>query len=201
MSQRQGRLALCVVVATMAAGVSPPAAPARPAAPATPVVAPTDGSLRETVCGLAKYPVKLAASKLVGLIAHKDVASLSASLVTPVATQWCRDSAKLASIFGEAVRQQPRIRPRLGPFPYALRSTARYVNRTFNLVTPSWSEINFTRERRSYALWYRVNGGRWRPMNRSLYVPHLVPVQFAVRITDSAGRRSPWAYSRTYRYR
>ena len=201
MSQRRGRLALCVVVATMAAGVFTPAAQARPAAPATHVVAPADGSLRDTVCALAKYPVKLAASKLIGLIALKDIASLSASLVTPVATRWCRDSAKLASIFGEAVRQQPRIRPRLGPFPYALRSTARYVNRTFNLVTPSWSEINFARERRSYALWYRVDGARWRPMNRSLYVPHLMPVQFAVRITDSAGRRSPWAYSRTYRYR
>ena len=202
MSQRRVRLMLCVVLATMAGCMSvlPAAAQARRAAPAPHVLAPTTSSVRESVCGLLKYPFKTAVKKLVALIADKDIAVLSASLLTPVATQWCRNSSALRPIFREAASQQSWIRPRIGPFAFDLHSTARYVNGTYNLVTPWWSDFNLTRERRSYALWYRVNGAGWRPMNRTLYVPHRMPVQFAVRITDSAGRRSPWAYSRTYRY-
>ena len=200
MSRRRGRLALCAVVATMAAGVLTPAVQARPAAPAPHVLAPTTSSVRETVCGLVKYPLKTAARKLIGLIADKDIAVLSASLLTPVATEWCKRSAALRPIFNEAVRQRASIRTRIGPFAFNLHATARYVNGRYNLITPWWSDFTLTRGRRFYALWYRVNGGRWQPMARSLYVVHGNVVQFAVRITDSAGRRSPWAYSPRYRY-
>jgi hypothetical protein len=65
----------------MAAGVLTPAAQARPAAPAPHVLAPVTSSVRDTVCGLVKYPLKTAARKLIGLIADKDIAVLSASLL------------------------------------------------------------------------------------------------------------------------
>jgi hypothetical protein len=199
----RGRLALCALLTTTAAGagVLTPAAQARRAAPAPHVLAPATSTVRETVCGLLKYPLKTAARKLIGLIAEKDIAVLSASLLTPVATEWCKRSAALRPIFNEAVRQRASIRTRIGPFAFNLHATARYVNGRYDLITPWWSDFTLTRGRQFYALWYRLDGGRWRPMTRSLYVVHGHVVQFAVRITDSAGRRSPWAYSPRYRYR
>jgi hypothetical protein len=195
-ARSKGALSICVVLATVCISAAPAhAAPVAPA-PSAPVA---QRSLQSTVCSIAKLSVKVGAKKLISIIADRDIAVLSAAILAPVSQQWCLRSNGLRRILNRVVDRRPDFEDRIGPFVFNLRATESYWNATYERVRLSWFDYDLTGRRRTSYLWQRLAGDIWRPIGSDRLVVHNANIRFAVRVINSDGVSSPWAYTPWYR--
>jgi hypothetical protein len=217
------RAALCVVVTlALCGGLHTAAAQARvpsppPAVEASPqlevlaspqlavvasplaVRAPSSLSLPNLVCSLAKFPVNKAAVKLIGLMAKRNIAVLSASLLTTVGKPWCEKGlSSLKPVFKQTVAKKPALRSRIGPFAFNVFASTVGRSQSYVQATVSWTEFDLTSRLRYFYVWGRVNGGAWIRVPKTVPIRRGNDVQFAVRIDNVDGISSPFSYSRVY---
>ena len=163
------------------------------------VRAPRSLSIPNLVCSLAKFPVNTAAVKLITLMAKRNIAVLSASLLTTVGKPWCEKGlSSLKPVFKHTVAKKPALRSRIGPFAFNVIASPIARNQSYVQATVSWTEFDLTSRLRSFYLWGRVNGGAWIPIHKTVSIRRGSNAQFAVRIDNVNGISSPFSYSRVY---
>jgi hypothetical protein len=194
----RGALCLCLALAILWIGASAPPSHAAPvASPPSARIAST--SLQSTVCSIAKWSVKKGATKLISLFAARDIAVLSAAILAPVSEQWCLRSNGLRRILDRVVDRRPDLENRIGPFVFNLHATESYWNRYYQRVRLHWYDYDWTGRRRTAYLWQQLSGDHWRPIGSDRLVAHNADIRFAVRVINTDGVPSPWAYTGWYR--
>jgi hypothetical protein len=161
--------------------------------------APSSLSVPNLVCSLAKFPVTKAAVKLIALMAKRNIAVLSASLLTTVGKPWCEKGlSSLKPVFKQTVAKKPALRSRIGPFAFNVFASTVGRNQSYAQATVSWTEFDLTSRLRYFYVWGRVNGGAWIRIQKTVSIRRGNNVQFAVRIDNVNGISSPFSYSRVY---
>jgi hypothetical protein len=195
----RGAFCLCLTLAILCIGASVPPAHAAPVASPPSANVASAASLQDTVCSIAKWSVKKGAKKLISLFAERDIAVLSAAILAPVSEQWCLRSNGLRKILNRVVDRRPDLEGRIGPFVFNLHATESPWNNYYEHVTLGWYDYDLTGRRRTAYLWQQLAGQNWQQIGSDRLVVHNAEIRFAVRVVNTDGVSSPWAYTGWYR--
>jgi hypothetical protein len=194
----RGAFCLCLALAVVCMGAFAPPSRAAPVAPPPSAGLASAASLQSEVCSIAKLAVKKGATKLISLFAERDIAVLSASILAPVSEKWCLQSNGLRKILDRVVGLRPDLENRIGPFVFGLGATQSPWNSYYEHVRLSWFDYDLTGRRRTAYLWQQLSGDAWRRIGSDRIVRHNAYVRFAVRVVNTDGLSSPWAYTGWY---